>query len=155
MIMNKYLSNKKLFSAQTVREKLHFKNVRLPLFLLAGSPFREYFITYSNSSRTRIANVHKGYCSQVLSIFRKKQPYFKEKHVFVLNFPEMRLKLFLILGKSEARVLKKVVRVFKTQRNQNVRYFFRQSKVSISTNLDPLITNSIRSTSCRLDEQFL
>ena len=61
MIMNKYLSNKKLFSAQTVREKLHFKNVRLPLFLPVRSPFREYFITYSNSSRTRIANVQVAY----------------------------------------------------------------------------------------------
>ena len=29
--------------------------------------------------------------------------------MFVLNFTELRLRLFLILGKSEARVLKKVV----------------------------------------------
>ena len=50
------------------------------------------------------------FCSYVLSILdTKKQPYFKEKCVFVLNFSKTRLKLFLIFGKSEAHVLKEVV----------------------------------------------
>ena len=41
--------------------------------------------------------------------FWAKIDYFKEKCVFVLSFTEVRLNLFLILKKSEALVLKKVV----------------------------------------------
>ena len=45
--------------------------------------------------------------SMFLALWEKK-PYFKEKCIFVLSFTEARLKMFLILEKSEARVLKKV-----------------------------------------------
>ena len=47
-------------------------------------------------------------CSKVLNIFGKNSLIFKEKCIFVLNLPDLRLKLFLIWGKSEDRVLKKM-----------------------------------------------
>ena len=47
-------------------------------------------------------------CSYVLRVLGQNSLILKLKCVFVLNFTIMRLKLFLILEKSEARVLKKL-----------------------------------------------
>ena len=48
-------------------------------------------------------------CSYVLSILGKNSLILKKTCDFVLDFTELRLKLFLFFGKSEAHVLKKVV----------------------------------------------
>ena len=52
----------KSFLCANCKRKAKFSKCELPLFLPAKFPFREYPITYSNSSRTRIPNAQKVYC---------------------------------------------------------------------------------------------
>ena len=65
------------------------------------------------SANNKDASLRRKNTKYFLSILGKKKPYFKEKCVFVLSLTEMRIKLFLIMEKSEAHVLKKVVFFFK------------------------------------------